>query len=254
MRFKGKTVLVTGGATGIGRATARAFAREGASVAIGDISDLAAETVQMIEREGGRAFFQATDVASYEQVKSLVEAAVKRFDRLDAAFNNAAILPATQPLHEVRPSDFDRIIAVNLRGVFNAMHAEIAYMLGHGGGAIVNTASVAGVVADPGMSPYVASKHAVVGLTKAAAIEYGRRGIRINAIAPGLVRTPMTERWLADPAFRQSFFAEGPFAPSPLGRAAEPEEMAGTVLHLCSDAATFAIGQIAVVDGGQTVR
>lgn len=160
MRFKGKTVLVTGGATGIGRATARAFAREGASVAIGDISDLAAETVQMIEREGGRAFFQATDVASYEQVKSLVEAAVKRFDRLDAAFNNAAILPATQPLHAVRPSDFDRIIAVNLRGVFNAMHAEIAYMLGHGGGAIVNTASVAGVVADPGMSPYVASKHA----------------------------------------------------------------------------------------------
>ncbi len=254
MRFKGKVVLITGGATGIGRAAALAFAREGAAVVIGDTSELAAETVRLIEREAGRALFQPADVASPEQVDSLVESAVKRFGGLNAAFNNAGILPSTQPLHEVRASDFDRVLAVNLRGVFNAMHAEIAYMLDHGGGAIVNTASVAGVVADPGMSPYVASKHGVVGLTKAAAIEYGRRGIRINAIAPGLVRTPMTERWLADPGFRQSFFAAGPFAPSPLGRAAEPEEMAGTVLHLCSDAATFTIGQIAVVDGGQTVR
>lgn len=254
MRFEGKVVLITGGATGIGRATALAFAREGAAVAIGDNSDLAAETVRMIERGGGRAFFRTTDVASYEQVASLVRTAIERFGGLHAAFNNAGVLPATRPLHEVGPADFDRILAVNLRGIFNAMHAEIGYMLDHGGGAIVNTASVAGIVADPGMSPYVASKHAVVGLTKAAAIEYGRRGIRINAIAPGLVRTPMTERWLADPAFRQSFFAEGPFAPSPLGRAAEPEEIAGTVLHLCSDAASFSVGQIAVVDGGQTVR
>jgi NAD(P)-dependent dehydrogenase (short-subunit alcohol dehydrogenase family) len=129
------------------------------------------------------------------------------------------------------------------------MRAEIRYMLAHGGGSIVNTASVAGVIADPGIAPYVAAKHAVVGLTRAAAIEYARRGIRVNAIAPGLVRTPMTEGWLSDAAFTKTFLDA-----SPIGRAAEPEEIAGTVLHLCSAEASFTNGQIAIIDGGQTAH
>ncbi len=249
MLYQNKTVLITGGSTGIGRAAALAFAREGAAVMIGDIDERAAETVKQIESEGGRAAFQHTDVCDRKQVDALVESCVKQFQGLHAAFNNAGILPPPTPFHEVKEADFDRTIEVDVKGVFNCMQSELAYMLANGGGAILNTASVGGVIADPNMSPYVAAKHAVVGLTKAAAIEYARDGIRVNAIGPGLVRTPMTQAWFEDKAFIDAFCAA-----SPIGRAAEPEEITGMILHLCSDAASFTNGQIFIIDGGQTAH
>jgi NAD(P)-dependent dehydrogenase (short-subunit alcohol dehydrogenase family) len=248
-RFSGKVVLVTGGATGIGRATALAFAREGAAVMIGDVDARAGATVGLIEAAGGKAAFQHTDVASRPAVDALVAACVTRFGGLHVAFNNAGVLPPPRPFHEVTEVDFDRTVAVDMKGVFNCMQAEITHFLGHGGGAIVNTASVAGVVADPNMGPYVAAKHGVVGLTKAAAIEYARQKIRINAIAPGFVATPMTQAWLDDEDFKRAFFAQ-----SAIGRAADPAEIAGAVLHLSSDEASFTNGTVLIVDGGQTAH
>lgn len=249
MLYKDKVVLITGGSTGIGRAAAIAFAREGAAVMIGDVNEDAAETVETILAEGGQAVFQHTDVCDREQVDALVNACVKQFRGLHAAFNNAGILPPPTPFHEVKESDFDRIIETDVKGVFNCMQSELSYMLNNGGGAILNTASVAGLIADPNMSSYVAAKHAVVGLTKAAGIEYARNGIRVNAIAPGLVLTPMTEAWFEDEDFIKAFTAV-----SPIGRGAAPEEMTGMILHLCSDAASFTNGQVFTIDGGQTAH
>jgi NAD(P)-dependent dehydrogenase (short-subunit alcohol dehydrogenase family) len=247
--YTGKAVLITGAATGIGRATALAFARQGASVAIGDMNDHAAETVQLINDAGGQAFFKPTDVRKAGQVSALVDATVSAFGRLDCAFNNAGILPPTLPLAEMDDDVFDDILAVDLLGVFLCMKYEIRHMLKAGGGAIVNTASIAGMVADPGMAPYVAAKHGVIGLTKAGALDYARHNIRINALAPGFVQTPMTQRWIDDPAFFQALLEH-----SPVGRAAQPEEISGMVLYLCSDMASFATGQTFVIDGAQTAH
>ena len=220
--YSDKVVLMTGGATGIGRATALAFAGHGAAVVIGDVDARAAETVEMIEQAGGQGAFVKTDVTVAAQVQQLVATTVEKFGGLHVAFNNAGVLPPTAPVAEMSESDWDRVIDVDLKGVFLCLKYEIAHMLDAGGGAIVNTASVAGVVADPGMAPYAAAKHGVVGLTQAAALDYATRGIRVNAVAPGLVATPMTKRWLADPAISPALMAN-----SPIGRPAEPEEITG---------------------------
>jgi NAD(P)-dependent dehydrogenase (short-subunit alcohol dehydrogenase family) len=247
--FAGKVILVTGGSTGIGRATSLAFARQGATVVIGDIDERSAETVELIEQAGGTGLFVRTDVSVASEVEGLVKTAVDSFGGMHVAFNNAGVLPPTAPLAEMDEAEWDKVIAVDLKGVFLSLKYEIAYMRTAGGGAIVNTASVAGVIADPGMAPYVAAKHGVVGLTRAAAIDYAKHGIRVNALAPGLVETPMTKRWLEDPAMREAVLAG-----SQMGRAAQPEEIAGMVLFLASPLASFATGGVYVVDAGQTAH
>ena len=247
--YEGKVVLVTGASSGIGRATAKAFAEQGARIVIGDIDEEAAETVEQIRQAGGTANFVRTDVADSLSVQNFVKSALDSYARIDAAFNNAGILPPTAELAQMSEADFDRVIAVDLRGVFLCLKYQIRAMLEGGGGAIVNTTSVAGVIADPGMSPYVAAKHGVIGLTRSAALDYATRGIRVNALAPGLIRTPMTDRWLADPEMTKALMAN-----SPMGRAAEPEEMAGVVLFLCSPAASFVSGAVYLADGAMTAH
>lgn len=247
--YEGKVVLVTGASSGIGRATAKAFAEQGARIVIGDIDEGAAETVEQIRQAGGIASFVRTNVADSLSVQNFVKSALDSYSRIDAAFNNAGILPPTAELAQMSEADFDRVIAVDLRGVFLCLKYQIRAMLEGGGGAIVNTTSVAGVIADPGMSPYVAAKHGVIGLTRSAALDYATRGIRVNALAPGLIRTPMTDRWLADPEMTQALMAN-----SPMGRAAEPEEMAGVVLFLCSPAASFVSGAVYLADGVMTAH
>jgi NAD(P)-dependent dehydrogenase (short-subunit alcohol dehydrogenase family) len=247
--FSTKIALVTGGGSGIGRATALLFARQGAKVIVGDINPDGQRTVDLIKREGGDAIYQETDVRDPIQIEELIATAVRNYGGLHCAFNNAGVLPTMAALADLEESAFDHTIAVDLKGVFLCMKYEIRHMLQHGGGAIVNNASIAGMIADPGISAYVAAKHGVIGLSKAAALEYAAHGIRINALAPGLVETPMTKPWFDDPNIRSMFVAN-----TPMGRVAQPEEMAGTVLFLCSDLASFAVGQTFVVDGGYTAR
>ncbi|RFU65094.1 SDR family oxidoreductase [Peribacillus glennii] len=247
--FEGKVVLITGAATGIGRATALAFAKRGAKVAIGDIDHRAEETVQLIEGEGGESAFFKTDVSNLAQVKLLVENTNKVFGGLHHAFNNAGVLPPTKSFVEMTEEDFDHTIAIDLKGVFLAMKYEIEFMEKSGGGTIVNTASVAGLIADPFMAPYVAAKHGVVGLTKAAGIEYAQKGIRVNGIAPGLVQTPMTQRWLEDPEFSKALVGQ-----IPIQRPAKPEEIAEMVIFLSSPGASYAAGHTFVIDGGYTAH
>lgn len=246
--FEGKVVLVTGGAGGIGRTTAIAFAQAGASVVVADRDAAAGQQVaEEIAGLGGRAAFVPVDVTSADDAKRMVAFTVEHFGRLDAAFNNAGIELEAKPTADCDEETFDRVIAVNLKGVWLCMKHEIAQMLAQGGGgAIVNTASVAGLVGAPLMPAYCASKHGVVGLTKAAAAEYGRHKIRVNAVCPGVISTPMMERAFAADPRRQPQVERLHL----LKRVGTPEEIANAVLFLCSDAASFVTGHPMAVDGG----
>jgi NAD(P)-dependent dehydrogenase (short-subunit alcohol dehydrogenase family) len=239
-----KVGIVTGGGTGIGRATALAMARAGASLVIGNRGvELGEEVVRAIEQAGGRAVFQVTDVSKPEDAKALVQRAVKEFGRLDLAFNNAGADGEQVPLHEQDIEKASFLFDVNIKGVFYCMKYEIEEMLRTGGGSIVNTSSIFGLNGYPGWSLYSATKHAVTGMTKSAALDYAQRGIRVNAVGPGPVETPLlTKGTGGDPHSYASFV--------PMGRIGQPEEIADPVVWLLSDEAQYVTGHTFPVDGG----
>ena len=250
--YKGKVAFVTGAGSGIGRTTALAFAREGAAVVVADISEQGnQETVRMIEELGGRAVAVRCDVTRTEDVKAALAKTVEAFGRLDFAFNNAGIEPRNPaPTAEYEEEEWNRIIDINLRGVFLCMKHEIPLILKQGGGAIINTSSGAGIVGIKGSPAYTAAKHGVIGLTKAAALDYASQNLRINAVCPGYIDTPMMGRFTGGTdEGRAKVIAE-----EPVGRMGKPEEIAAAVIWLCSDAAAFVIGHAMVIDGGQTVQ
>ncbi|MFL4982598.1 MAG: SDR family oxidoreductase [Xanthobacteraceae bacterium] len=248
--FAGKVAFVTGGANGIGRATALAFAREGADVVVADVSEQGnQETARMIEELGGRALAVRCDVTRTEDVKAALHKGVEAFGHLDFAFNNAGSEQAITATADLREEEWDRIVRVNLRSVFLCMKYEIPLMLKQGGGAIVNTSSGAGVKGIAGQAAYCAAKFGIVGLTKAAALDYAKSNIRVNVVCPGIVDTPMMDRFSGGtPDGRERVIAQ-----EPVGRMGRPEEIAAAVVWLCSDAATFVVGHAMVIDGGQTV-
>jgi NAD(P)-dependent dehydrogenase (short-subunit alcohol dehydrogenase family) len=252
-RFSGKVALVTGGASGIGQACAQLFAKEGASVVISDVAlEGGHETVRLIEEDGGEAFFVEADVSEAAEVEALIGRTVEAHGRLDYAFNNAGIegRMATNTA-DYSEEDWDRVIAVNLKGVWLCMKNEISQMLSQGAGSIVNNSSVEGLVGLQGTSAYAASKHGVVGLTKTAALEYAQSGIRVNAVCPGLVRTPMVERYTEGDAETEAQWAA---IFEPVGRMGSAEEVAEAAVWLCSEAASFVTGHAMAVDGGYVAR
>lgn len=244
-KFQNKTAIVTGSSFGIGRATAIQFAKHGANVICADwVEDH--ETVNLIKQQGGSALFVKCDVSNEADVKNMVEKTIAAFGRIDFAFNNAGIEGLSAKTHECTNENWEKIIGVNLKGVWYCMKYEITHMLKQGKGAIVNNASIAGLVGFQNIPAYVASKHGVIGLTKNAALEYAREGIRVNVVCPGVIRTPMIDRFTGKKKEVEQQFENM----EPIGRMGEPDEVASAVIYLCSDEASFITGHSMVVDGG----
>ncbi len=242
--------FVTGAGSGIGRAAALAFCREGASVVVADVSERSnQETAQMIEQLGGRTLAVRYDVTRTEDVKAALEKAIEAFGRLDFAFNNAGSEQAITASADLTEQEWDRIVNINLRGVFLCMKYEIPLMLRNGGGVIVNTSSGAGIKGFKGQAAYAAAKHGVIGLIKSAALDYASQNVRINAVCPGIIETSMMDRFTGGTSEGRKRVIEQ----EPVGRMGKAEEIAAAVVWLCSDPAAFMIGHAMVMDGGQTV-
>jgi len=249
--LEGKVALVTGAASGIGRATAIAFAQLGAAVVVADVrTEGGEETVERVKGLGGQAFFIRTDVSSSHDIEALIHQTLDRFGRLDCACNNAGIEGLMAPTADCTEDNWDRVISINLKGVWLCMRSEIPVMLAQGGGVIVNVASVAGLVGFKNLPAYCASKGGIVQLTRTAALEYAQSGIRVNAVCPGGVRTPMVDRLVQ----QHPEMEEGLLAVHPMGRLGKPSEIAEAILWLCSDAASFVTGHAMAVDGGYVAQ
>lgn len=249
--LSGKVALVTGASSGIGKATAQSLSEAGAKVVCADIQDEAGkQVVQGILEAGGQASYVHCDVGQAEDLQAAVDHAVETYGALHIAVNNAGIEGEQGPTADQAREDWDRVIAVNLTGAFEGMRAEIPAILEAGGGAIVNVSSIAGLRGFEGMSPYVASKHGVNGLTKTAALEYAKQGIRINAVCPGVIDTPMVERATGGDPEAEAGYAQA----EPVGRLGTAEEVAGAIVWLCSEGAGFVTGTTFPVDGGWTAK
>ena len=247
--MEGKVAMVSGAAAGIGLACAEAFAKAGAITIMVDIHNPERQARKLVD-EGYKAFAYGCDVSDALAVKEMVEWIVATYGRLDAALNNAGIQTPQRPMAEITDEEFDRTVAVDLKGVWNCMRYEILQMLAQGGGAIVNTSSQGGVTGFPGQAAYIACKHAVIGLTRTAAIDYAAKGIRINAICPGAIRTPMAEELIRrNPQVETDLLRD-----IPAGRLGKPEEIANAVLWLCSPQASFVDGHALLVDGGFSIH
>ena len=247
--FQNKVAIVTGGSFGIGKAAAIAFANRGAKVVIADWVE-GKETLDMIKSSGDEAIFIKCDVSKEEVIKELIDKTIAQYGRLDYAFNNAGIEGLSAPTHECTDENWEKVITVNLKGVWLSMKYEIPQMLKQGKGAIVNNASIAGLVGFQNIPAYVASKHGVIGLTKNAALEYAKLGIRVNAVCPGVIKTPMIDRFTGKNKEVEKQFE----SMEPVGRLGLPEEVADAVMWLCSDSSSFVTGDALPVDGGWTAQ
>lgn len=248
--FTGKVALVTGAASGMGLAAAQAFADAGATVVLADLRESLVNTeAQKLADAGHRALAVRCDVSDDSQVAAMVDRTVAEFGRLDAAFNNAGVMARIAPTADSTPEEWDRVIGINLRGVWSCMKHQLRHMERQGSGAIVNNASVGAFTGNPGIGAYIASKHGVVGLTRTAALEYIKHGIRVNAVNPGLIDTQIARDVVSGDEQAYADIAKN----VPIGRAGKPEEIAAAVLWLCSPAASYVVGQALTVDGGMTV-